>query len=254
MSSPSESSSLAFGAPPKRLHEFVVEEIGSRIVRGTLRAGEALPVEVALAAELGVSRTVVREAIKVLAHKQLLTVRPRTGTRVSPAVDWNQLDPDVLRWRFAGVPDAKFVADVIDLRRIIEPAAAELAAARATPAAIRAIRASLQEMATTTDVRAHMAADLRFHLGILEATGNALVLGLRHGIEGALNFAIHLTAQTKEDAENTQALHKAVYDAIAARDPEAARAAMDRLVDRWSVKSRRIVGAKRQRNRRRSGA
>ena len=117
---------------PKRLHEFVVDELGSRIVRGDLQPGQALPIEDSLARDLGVSRTVVREAIKGLAQKQLLTVRTRTGTRISPTAEWNHLDPDILRWRFAGL-DAKFVADVIELRRIIEPVAAELAATRASP-------------------------------------------------------------------------------------------------------------------------
>ena len=80
---------------PKRLHEFVVDELGSRIVRGELKPGEALPVEDELANDFGVSRTVVREAIKVLAHKRLLKVRTRTGTRVSPTAEWSQLDQDI---------------------------------------------------------------------------------------------------------------------------------------------------------------
>jgi DNA-binding FadR family transcriptional regulator len=239
---------LASRVPRKRLHEFVVDELGSRIVRGELRPGEALPVEDDLANDFGVSRTVVREAIKVLAHKRLLKVRTRTGTRVSPGAEWSQLDQDILRWRFAGALDAKFVANVIELRRVIEPAAAELAAARATPAAVRIIHAELQQMLTTTNEKAHIAADLRFHLAILEATGNELLFGLRHGIEGALGFAIRLTAQTKEDADNSMALQKAVYDAIAARKPAVARAAMNRLVDRWADKSQRIVAATRRRS------
>jgi DNA-binding FadR family transcriptional regulator len=241
-------------ARPKRLHEFVVDELGSRIVRGDLAPDTSLPIEDDLATEFGVSRTVVREAIKVLAHKRLLKVRPRTGTRVSPAAEWSQLDPDILRWQFAGDLDATFVANVIELRQIIEPAAAELAAARATPAALRAIHAALQEMTTTIAGKAHLAADLRFHLAILEATGNELLFGLRHGIEGALNLAIRLTALPKEDVADTLALHKAVYDAIAARKPRAAREAMDRLVERWTEKSRNTVAATRDRKRRRPEA
>ena len=244
--------SQALRARPRRLHEIVVEELGRRIVCGELRPGEALPVEDDLARDFGVSRTVVREAIKVLAHKRLVNVRTRTGTRASPATEWSQLDQDILRWRFAGNLDPKFVADVIDLRRIIEPAAAELAAARASPAALRAIRAALRQMTTAAAVEAHMAADLRFHLAILEATGNDLLFGFRHGIEGALKFAIHLTAQSQEDAEHALALHKAVYDAIAARNPPAAREAMNRLVGRWSEKSRLIVAAKGRKSSRRA--
>jgi len=231
---------------PLRLHEHVVHELGGRIVRGELKADEMLPVEDDLAAAFGVSRTVVREAIRVLVHKHLLEVRTRTGTRVLPSVSWNHLDPDILRWRFASALDAKFVSNVIELRRIVEPAAAELAAARATPRAVRAIEAALNDMATTTDVNAHHAADLRFHLLILEAAGNDLLLGLRHGIEGALSFAIRLLTRSKEEGESSHALQKAVADAITGKNPAAARAAMDRLVDRWAADSMRMISRNRK--------
>src|SRR6267154_3049237 len=207
------------GKLPLSLHEHVVDELGARIVRRELQADEVLPIEDDLAEAFGVSRTVVREAIKVLVHKHLLEVRTRTGTRVLPSVSWNHLDPDILRWRFASTLDAKFVSDVIELRRVVEPAAAELAAARATPSAVHAIEAALHDMAIATDMNVHHAADLRFHLCILEAAGNDLLLGFRHGIEGALNFAIRLLTRSKEEAESSHALHKAVADAIIKKDP-----------------------------------
>jgi DNA-binding FadR family transcriptional regulator len=226
---------------PKRLHEHVVDALGARIVRGDFKPDQALPVEDALVTQLGVSRTVVREAIKVLAQKNLIEVRTRTGTRVCPPAKWNQLDPDILRWRFAGEFDSKLVEDLIDLRRIIEPAAAELAAARATPAMIEKIRAAFGEMSGQTQVDAHIAADLRFHLGILEAAGNELLLGLRHSIEGALTFAIGLSTHSKEDGRSSLALHGDVLRAIEQRKPALARSAMNKLVDRWADDSLRIV-------------
>jgi DNA-binding FadR family transcriptional regulator len=226
---------------PLSLHEHVIDELGGRIVRGDLKTDEVLPTEDGLAEAFGVSRTVVREAIKVLVHKHLLEVRTRTGTRVLPSVSWNHLDPDILRWRFASALDAKFVSDVIELRRVVEPAAAELAAARAAPGAVRAIEAALHDMASATDINAHHAADLRFHLCILEAAGNDLLLGLRYGIEGALSFAIRLLTRSPEEAESSHALHKAVADAITKKNPAAARIAMDRLVDRWAVDSLRMI-------------
>lgn len=226
---------------PLTLHEHVVDELGGRIVRGELKPDEMLPVEDELARTLGVSRTVVREAIKVLVHKQLIEVRTRTGTRVLPSESWNHLDPDILRWRFASALDAKFVSDVIELRRVVEPAAAELAAMRATPEAVRAIEAALHDMATAPDLNAHHAADLRFHLSILEAAGNHLILGLRHGIEGALSFAIRLLTRSEEEGASSHALHEAVADAITGKNPAAARAAMDRLVDRWAIDSMRMI-------------
>jgi DNA-binding FadR family transcriptional regulator len=226
---------------PLSLHEHVVDELGGGIVRGEFKADEVLPVEDSLAEAFGVSRTVVREAIKVLVHKRLLEVRTRTGTRVLPSAAWNHLDPDILRWRFAGELDAKFLSDVTELRRLVEPAAAELAASRASPAAVRAIEAALHEMMTTTAVDTHIAADLRFHSCILEAAGNELLLGLRHGMEGAWNSAIRLSTQSKADGASSLALHQAVSDAIVAGKPTAARAAMNRLIDRWAVDSLRII-------------
>lgn len=229
---------------PKRLHEHVVDEIGARIVRGDYLPDQTLPVEDALVAQLGVSRTVVREAVKVLAQKNLLQVRTRTGTRVCQPARWNQLDPDILRWRLAGRFDAKLISDLIDLRRIIEPAAAELAAQRSTPAMRQGLQAALAEMADESLVSEHIAADLRFHLGILEAAGNDLLGGLRPSLEGALNIAIGFSTHTKDDGLSSMALHRAVLDAIVAADPAAARSAMDRLVDSWAADCRRLMQAR----------
>jgi DNA-binding FadR family transcriptional regulator len=233
---------------PKRLHEHVVDELGARIVHGEIRPGEALPVEDALVAQLGVSRTVVREAVKVLAQKNLVQVRTRTGTRVLEPAHWNQLDPEILRWRFAAGLDAKLIADLIDLRRVIEPAAAELAALRATPAMVATLQSALDVMYGEGAVDAHIAADIRFHLGILEATGNELLQGLRHSIEGALGFAIGLHTHSKDDAQDSLALHGEVLRAIAAREPAAARAAMNVLVDRWAEDSMRAAAHQQDRS------
>ncbi len=232
---------------PKRLHQQVVDALGGRIVRGEVSPGEVLPVEEALVANMGVSRTVVREAVKVLAQKNLLEVRTRTGTRVRPTQHWHQLDPDVLRWRFEGRPSSKLVRDVIDLRRIIEPAAAELAATRATAAQVRVLRQAVDDMALPSHVEAHIAADLRFHLGILEAAGNELLLGLRHSIEGALSWAIGLSTRSKDDGLSSLALHRATMEAIAQHQPQAARAAMNAVIDRWAADSERIVRSGRAR-------
>lgn len=202
---------------------------------------EALPVEEALVAQLGVSRTVVREAVKVLAQKGLIQVRTRTGTRVCPPSAWNQLDPDILRWRFAGEFDPKLLADVVDLRRIIEPAAAELAALRAKPSQIAQLKATFATMADETAVDEHIAADVRFHLGILEAAGNELLMGLRHSIEGALQFAITFSTHTKDDGRSSLQMHGEVLRAIAAHEPAAARTGMRVLVDSWAEDCQRIV-------------
>jgi DNA-binding FadR family transcriptional regulator len=220
--------------PPKNLHQHVVDELGALIVCGKIEPGEVLPVEATLAESFGVSRTVVREAVKVLMHKRLLQVRTRTGTCVLPSEVWNHLDPDILRWRFSNGLTPKLLSDITELRRVVEPAVAELAARRATPAALRKIEDALQDMTNAISIDGHIAADLRFHAGIMEAAGNDLLSGLRYGMEGAWNPSIRLSTQSKADAESTCALHKALFDAIAVGDPVAARLATDRLIDRWA--------------------
>ncbi len=226
---------------PKRLHAHIVDELGARIVRGDYAPESLLPIEEALVSELGVSRTVVREAIKVLAQKNLIRVRTRIGTSVCPQAEWNHLDPDILRWRFASEFDPQLVRDVIDLRRIIEPAAAEIAAQRASKAALKTITGAFREMTETADLDTHINADLRFHLAILDASGNELLRGLRHSIEGALRFAIQFTTPSKEQGRTSQDWHAQVHDAIVAKKPVEARAAMSLIVESWAAESLQIV-------------
>ncbi|MGX1123143.1 DNA-binding transcriptional regulator YhcF (GntR family) [Streptomyces ambofaciens] len=126
-------------------HQRVVHELGRRIVAGAWVPGASLPVEDALAAEIGVSRGVLREAVKSLVAKGMLHVRPRTGTRVLPPEQWNHLDRDVLRWKQAG-DAAALLRDTGELRRIVEPEAARLAADRAGPDDVSMLYESLAAM------------------------------------------------------------------------------------------------------------
>src|SRR5438876_7310314 len=128
--------------PDRSLHDRVVHAIGRKILHGDLPPGALLPAE----PELGASRTVVREAVKVLAAKGLVESRPKTGTRVRPRNAWNLLDPDVLAWQHDGAVDAALLRTLTEVRRIIEPAAAELAAARADARDIVALERALQQM------------------------------------------------------------------------------------------------------------
>jgi DNA-binding FadR family transcriptional regulator len=228
-------------ALPKRLHDHIVDDLGMRIVRGDYLPDEALPTEDLLVEALGVSRTVVREAIKVLAKKNLLEVRTRTGTKVCAADKWNQLDPDILRWRFSGEFDEKLVRDLIDLRQIIEPAAAELAATRATKKQLIKLQATWALMSADSAVEEHIKADLAFHVGILEATNNDLLQGLRDSLVGALNFAIHFSTRSKKDGISSLELHEAVLQAIVSRDPAGARKSMAAIVSRWADDSLKII-------------
>src|SRR3990167_3237929 len=112
---------------------MVAGKIGRRIVSGQYRPGDTLQTEPRIQAEFGVSRTAVREAIRLLSAKGLTASRPKIGTRVRPTVDWNMLDPDVLRWQLDQNPSEEFIHALFEMREIIAPAAAERAAERATP-------------------------------------------------------------------------------------------------------------------------
>ena len=146
-----------------------------KIMSGRLEAGATVDTE-ELASSYDVSRTVVREALKVLAGKGLIDARPRRGTYVRERTNWNLLDPDVLRWQFDSVTDFSILEKLHEVRVMVEPAAAELAAQRRTPDDLAALFAAVDDMAiadATADAIAD--ADLRFHLGLIAATHNELV-------------------------------------------------------------------------------
>ena len=162
---------LRIGPARKRnLFAQVVEELGIRIVRGDLAPDEPFPKEADLEREYGVSRSVIREAVKTLAAKGLLESKTRTGIRALPPVRWNLLDSEVLSWRYSTMHPVQFFAELFEIRRMIEPEAAALAAARATPAEIAEIEAAFQAMVESTQANTpDIEADLRFHRGILAA-------------------------------------------------------------------------------------
>src|SRR6476659_2488071 len=129
--------------PRRGLHGQLVHDIGLRILRGELEPGDSL------AAEWGdqeVSRTVVREAVKVLVAKGLILSRPKTGTHVRERRYWHMLDPDVLAWRLEAAPDDDFYMEVLELRRLIEPAVAALAATRASDEEVAGLESAFARM------------------------------------------------------------------------------------------------------------
>ena len=214
----------------------MAHEIGRQVVSGAIAEGALLPREAELAERLSVSRQAVREALKVLAAKGLVTSRRRTGTSVLPRSLWNLLDPDVLAWHPVECLPPEFFSDLVELRRVIEPVAAELAATRATPDSIGAIGAALEEMRRAIDDRpAFIDADVCFHSAICTASGNALFDRLG-GVCGPLlraSFALQGRVRTSDMiSSDTLPGHTAVYEAIAARDPALARSAMEALLSR----------------------
>ncbi|PSM44619.1 FadR family transcriptional regulator [Streptomyces dioscori] len=209
------------------LYQRVTDELGRRIVGGAWEPGEALPVEEVLAAEIGVSRGVLREAVKALVAKGMLRVRPRTGTRVLPPEQWNHLDRDVLRWKQAGDATA-LLRDTGELRRIVEPEAARLAAERAGPAEVRALYDSLAAMeaaAAEPGRSGYVEADIAFHRALLDAGGNHLLASLGRAVEIALEHSFVVSTQTAGAVEASLPRHRAVVRAVEARDPAAAAAA-----------------------------
>lgn len=216
--------------PPRRRNLFaqVVEELGVRIVRGDLTPETAFPKEADLEGEFGVSRSVIREAVKTLAAKGLLESKTRTGIRVLPAIHWNLLDAEALSWRYSAMPPSQFFAELFEVRLMIEPDAAALAAERATAADLTEIAAAFDAMtaASQADVSG-IEADLRFHRGILAASRNPLLLQMGNLIGVGLLISHRFS---RESFVIFLPKHRAVMEAIAARDPERARAAMRHLL------------------------
>src|SRR5438046_6227959 len=163
---------IARPAGPTGIHAGVVQGIGRRIVRGELAPGEILPEQGELSRKLGVSRTVVREATKVLAAKGLVESRSKRGTVILPRSDWRLLDPDVLGWLTEAGLDPEFLRGMFEVRKIIEPAAARLAAERATPDELTAIRAPFEAMASAHDEATYLDADIRYHAMRVAASHN----------------------------------------------------------------------------------
>ena len=218
------------------LHGEVVDTIGRRITSGSYRPGDQLLCE-QLEVELGVSQTVIREALKVLAAKGLVEPRPKRGTVVSPREVWSLLDPDLLYWQSTEEPGATFLQDLAEVRFIIEPEGARLAAQRRTHADMEAIEAALFAMAQTGErpggVRPNevVEADLAFHRALLAAAHNELLSRMEPVIEAGLRVRDQLVHRTGRGAD-ALAEHEAVAKAIRAGDAEAAALGARRLLQR----------------------
>ncbi len=217
--------------PRQGLHGRIVYAIGRRIVTGEIRPGEQLPTP----ARVHASRGVVREAVKVLAAKGLVESRTRTGTRVRPREAWNLLDPDVLAWRQEGLPRGAFLGKLTEVRLIIEPGAAELAALRAGPAQLSLLRTALRDMREALDLsppdhEAYNDADIRFHRAIVQACDNDVLEQMGAIVSTALLVAFNAAIRVPGLARASLPRHQAILDAIRRRQPNRARAAMSRLV------------------------
>jgi DNA-binding FadR family transcriptional regulator len=207
----------------------LLDTIGRAIVNGDY-GSKAFPTEADLAKEHAVSRSVTREAVKMLTAKGLLSARPRQGTIVEPVRSWNLFDPDVLGWLL----DRRFSIDLLrefnQLRIAIEPEAAALAARNAEPGDLAAIAEGLERMREAEAGRDDpLESDIAFHVAILEASGNAFFAQFRDVVGAALRTSIRFTNRIAGHTASTED-HGAVHRAIAARDADAARIAMRNLI------------------------
>lgn len=220
-------------AKPGKIH-FVVATLGAEIARGGFAPGGTLPAEPDLAARFDASRTVIREAVKTLVAKGLVTVGPRHGTRVRPRDEWSLLDRDVLDWlASSGEIDQDLLEAIEEVRAIIEPAAAALAAQRATVndrARIAASFEAMQAAARAADPVAAIEADKAFHLAILDATHNPVLQAFRGAIDAILSALFVKAVGRLEWFEGNLPQHGDVVTAIAARDPQQASDAMGRVI------------------------
>ncbi len=233
-----EARMLNTSGPPKRavisresLHHSVAQDIGQRILKGEFAPGDLLPNEAECGEAFGVSRTAVREAVKMLMAKGLILSRPKIGSRVQPRENWNLLDRDVLAWYCAATDYWHFLGNVQQVRRILEPEAAALAAINHTAAQLEVIEAALGGMRDAASLAAWNAADVRFHLAVLGAAGNDLLVPLGFLIESALGNMFDYTARHKRDLRQALPLHRDILVAIRRRRPDAARRAVWRLLN-----------------------
>jgi DNA-binding FadR family transcriptional regulator len=212
------------------LTQSLVQKLGSSIVRGELPAGKSLPVEAELGKKFGASRTVMREAVKILSTKGLIGQRPRVGTYVHPEERWDLLDAEVLTWILDRHFSHSLVREFLEVRLGIEPAAAALAAANATAEDKELLRGKLEKMKGAIDGHFDaVAADIAFHATILKISHNRFYHQLTPIIDTALRFSIRLTNKTKGALADYDA-HEKIYRAIRNGNADAASRACRELI------------------------
>jgi GntR family transcriptional repressor for pyruvate dehydrogenase complex len=211
----------------------MMDVLTQEIVGGQLAPGEMLPRELDLADRFDVSRGVVREGIRALEERGLITVKHGKGATVNELSAWNTLDPDVLRPLLAGPYRVDVLEDYMEARRILEVEAAGLAAERAREEDLETMRRALAAMEQAATGRATRAteerfheADIAFHQALIGGTRNRALCSLTESIHAAVLTTRFWLARPEYRLERAMPEHRAILAAVAARDPQAARAAM----------------------------
>ena len=210
----------------ERLHDTLSRHLALAILRGETDSWSS---ENDLCLKLEVSRSVLRESVKVLASKGLLEVRPKIGIRVRPRSEWNLLDPELLVWQVEAGMDDQLLRNLVEVRLIVETGAAGLAAMRATPEEVAALRDCYRQMEENMDDReAYNAADLRFHTAVFAACHNPLLERMTSTLRTGLAATQKVASKLRADVGLP--LHEAVVNAVSQHDPAAARAAAEKLI------------------------
>ncbi|KAF0231800.1 MAG: gntr domain-containing [Beijerinckiaceae bacterium] len=218
----------AFVRPPRAgsdsLFGQVTHRLAVAIVSGALPAGALVPNEDDLRAEISASRTAYREAIRFLAGKGLIEAKPRSGTRVAPRAAWHLLDPDVLRWSLSSAANEGFIRDLFELRGLVEPGCAKIAALRRTSAHLARIEEALEGMRVSPPYTEEaMRYDLAFHDAIFDAAGNAAIAALKDVVVTTLLWSLRIqTERTLESFSIPLSDHRRLYEAIARQDGDMA--------------------------------
>jgi DNA-binding FadR family transcriptional regulator len=225
----------------------VLDELGRAIVSGRHPPGAVIPPEPTLCEEFGVSRTVVREAVKSLVAKGMLVTGPKVGTRVLAPEQWNWFDPEVVAWQSGIGLTREFLRDLQELRRIVEPAAVRLAAERATPADIGGIEAAYAGMRDAIEHGGdYVRHDLAFHQGLLRACHNRMVVQMSKAIGALLRTSFEISTTKPQGPSQSLPLHRAVLDAVIARQPERAERASLRLIDGAAEDIEQVLASRRR--------
>jgi DNA-binding FadR family transcriptional regulator len=216
----------------KNVHGNTVDHLGIAILAGRYPVGGALPPEPILGEELGVSRTVIREAVKALGAKGLVSTGPKVGTRVLPSDRWNWFDPDVIIWQSRVGLTPEFLRDLQDLRLVVEPAAVKLAAERATAEDIEKIEAAYEGMRSAVEEGGdYVTYDLLFHQGMLFACRNRMLIQMNKALSALLRTSFEVSTKMKDGPKSSLPMHRAVLDAIIARNPIKAERAIRALIE-----------------------
>ena len=215
--------------PRKSMHAQIVQDLGMHIVSGRFKPEERLPMEATLCEEYKVSRSVLREATRVLSAKGLVYSKPRVGAVVRPRLKWHLLDPDVLSWLMQSTPHSEFFNTLAGVRRILEPEIAAMAATTATDEDIATIEKAYQGMETAQTHEQLLQADLDFHRAIADAARNPFLIQTLEYLGQFLRGVTQVTraneARRVDFAKQVQSEHQAILEAVQAGDAQRARQA-----------------------------